>query len=222
MRVSGELNQLLARFQSLTTEQRRLVEEQNRLIRNQNRILNEQTNIVTRIEAITAPTSEDTSTAQRVRDTALQTSRESEGRPRNLVFDLEYVEPSEEAENIAQESSRQSDEFRQQVVNDPLSTPSNQSQSSESSSSSTDDDLPSLQHFVAIRNLRQVSVGDTVIITNNITHGTGLYNRARPIDRIGVVKKVNSITKRITLLTQSGVTTNRLSKHLKVRTNTNL
>ena len=220
MRVSGELNQLVARFEHLLAEQRRLTEAQDRIILEQNGILTQQLEIIARIELIRGNQPSRSTISSTVNDNLRRASRNSEGRPRNLVFDLEYQEP----EQIAAETNQGAEDFRAEVVNDRLSTPTNQQSSSSSdpssnSSDSTNDDLPSSEHFRTIRSPRNLNVGDTVLIVNRVTHGSGPGGRVRNTDLIGTVKKINPITTFVTLKTRSGKTVKRIVKNLKVRTN---
>ena len=78
--------------------------------------------------------------------------------------------------------------------------------------------LPPDHILVACSSPRNINVGDRVYVTNQISHNSG--NELR--DRFGTVKKVNILRSRVVFETDSGTTTNRKVKNVKLVVNQNI
>ena len=227
MRITGSVNQLIARFTHLLTQQENILSEQRE-------ILNQ---ITTSLQQQRSSADEESTTSSHPSLPSLvsrETTGESRPRPivserpgravvfaednpsRTLVVDLEAAEGViEEAER----NTRELEEARTRVQNDRLSTSSDESLYQDPQVQAAPvQAAPPIQGppvLSVIRSPRNLSVGDRVWITNQISHSTGRSRAAVEADRSATVTRINIFNSRIFFETDSGTRTYRKVKNLK-------
>ena len=224
MRITGSTNQLVARFAHLLVQQENIVAEQRE-------ILNQLTSSLQR----TGDSAEEESTSSlpslipRPSESQLPVEQPSVEQPnravlfaadhpsRSLIIDLEV------AEGVIEDAERNTRELQasaSNVQNDRLSTSSDESlyQDPQPQGTPRVQVVPQVQAppvLSVIRSPRNLSVGDRVWITNQISHSTGSTRAAVEADRSATVTRINHFNNRVFFETDSGTKTYRKVKNLK-------
>ena len=213
MRTTEDLERIIQQFEAITLEQKELLARQDSLL-SELRLISETTGAAQDPDTISVPPS-----LPELIPREASLGREGPGTESRSII-AQALEAGEianaviggtgplairvELDREGDSSSHSSVNSQEVVVRFPTSVrrPANTIQ----------EYLPPDHILVPCPSPRNISIGDRVYITNQISHGSG--NELR--DRFGTVKKVNLIRNRVVFVTDSGTTTNRKTKNVKL------